>query len=144
MSITTLKARTKKLITDNDKHGNYDINRRFLIDQLKLLSFYVGIGFFFSFFLPLYLSFAASLCIYLLIHYCVRKIRNSRNSSGLEKLKNLFKPESSPTDTPYNEDHGLRYYCIRCGAQHKQRECPNCGSKMKGIGIWDNYGIQFN
>ena len=29
----------------------------------------------------------------------------------------------------------LKYYCMSCGTQHKQAACPNCGSKMKKVGI---------
>jgi len=28
----------------------------------------------------------------------------------------------------------LKYYCMRCGTQHRQVECPKCGSKMKRVG----------
>ena len=28
----------------------------------------------------------------------------------------------------------LKYYCMSCGTQHRQVECPKCGSKMKRVG----------
>jgi len=34
-----------------------------------------------------------------------------------------------------NNDSKLKYYCMSCEAQHKQAECPKCGSKMKRIGF---------
>jgi hypothetical protein len=34
-----------------------------------------------------------------------------------------------------NNDSKLKYYCMSRGAQHKQVECPRCGSKMKRIGF---------
>jgi rubrerythrin len=30
----------------------------------------------------------------------------------------------------------LKYYCMSCGTQHKDINCPNCGSKMKKVGFW--------
>ena len=33
-------------------------------------------------------------------------------------------------------DNSLKYYCMSCGAQHKQAACPKCGSKMKRVGSW--------
>jgi rubrerythrin len=32
-------------------------------------------------------------------------------------------------------DNSLKYYCMSCGTQHKQVECPKCGSKMKKVGL---------
>jgi len=31
-------------------------------------------------------------------------------------------------------DSSLKYYCMSCGAQHKQDACPKCSSKMKRVG----------
>jgi rRNA maturation endonuclease Nob1 len=30
----------------------------------------------------------------------------------------------------------LKYYCMICGTEHKQIECPKCGSKLKRVGSW--------
>jgi len=31
-------------------------------------------------------------------------------------------------------DNSLNYYCMSCGAKHKEAACPKCGSKMKRVG----------
>jgi len=29
----------------------------------------------------------------------------------------------------------LKYYCMSCGTEHRYIACPNCGSKMKRVGV---------
>jgi rubrerythrin len=46
---------------------------------------------------------------------------------GRNILGGMFSPTAAYADL-------MKYYCMRCGTQHKQIECPKCGSKMKRIG----------
>jgi rubrerythrin len=42
---------------------------------------------------------------------------------------------SSSSSSSMFGDNALKYYCMSCGTQHKQVECPKCGSKMKKVGF---------
>jgi rubrerythrin len=38
-------------------------------------------------------------------------------------------------DSEVAQNSSLKYYCMSCGTQHKDIECPKCGSKMKKVGF---------
>jgi hypothetical protein len=45
-------------------------------------------------------------------------------------IRSLFKsPSSSLVGNTL-----VRYYCMYCGNEHREIECPKCGSKMKRVG----------
>jgi DNA-directed RNA polymerase subunit RPC12/RpoP len=43
-------------------------------------------------------------------------------------IKHSF--DSLSTSTSSNQNSPIKYYCMSCGKEHKEIECPNCGSKM--------------
>lgn len=92
------------------------------------MGIYVGISVALSFILRFPLSFIAFIGVFFVIQFARAYMRN-RKSGGMQ-LRRFFNPYSSSM-------FGLKpvkYYCINCGTQHNQRECPKCGSKMKRLG----------
>jgi hypothetical protein len=49
---------------------------------------------------------------------------------GTGGIRGLFSSLSSSG----NQSRPLKYYCMRCGNEHKEILCPNYGSKMKRVG----------
>jgi rRNA maturation endonuclease Nob1 len=47
---------------------------------------------------------------------------------GISGIKDMLSTLSANNDRP------LKYYCLRCGKEHREITCPNCGSKMKRVG----------
>ena len=51
-------------------------------------------------------------------------------------IKDFFRPISSSKGSPSTENgYGpVKYYCMKCGNEHSEIACPECGSKMKKVG----------
>ena len=111
-------------------------NMRFLGSLLMWMGISLAISIAISLILPFPWSLAAVIGIFLLLDfYLIRKaIRRMRNgyteSSVFDSLSSLF----NSGDSRMANNPSLKYYCIGCGAQHKQVSCPKCGSKMKRVG----------
>jgi hypothetical protein len=50
-----------------------------------------------------------------------------------KKIRELFKSNISVS----NDDNQskVKYYCMKCGYEHREIACPNCGSKVKRTGF---------
>ncbi|MGA9933853.1 MAG: hypothetical protein WBP83_01910 [Nitrososphaeraceae archaeon] len=49
-----------------------------------------------------------------------------------KKIKEFYK--SIFSNVSHSIDYGqsqVRYYCMKCGNEHREITCPKCGSKMK-------------
>ena len=88
--------------------------------------FWIGVSFAINFvilmFLPFYISLPLSFAVFAAIMYIMR--RNYRSAIGRT---------SSPLEIVRNDSPKMEYSCMACGANHKARECPRCGSKIKRV-----------
>jgi hypothetical protein len=89
-----------------------------------------------SFILPFPCSLVVLVGIFLLLDFYLirkasRRMRNSyTESSVFDSLSSVFNCGGGRMAN----NPSLKYYCINCGAQHKQVSCQKCGSKMKRVG----------
>ena len=63
-------------------------------------------------------------------------VKNPRSTvTGFEfkKIKELYK--SNISDSIDHDQSQVRYYCMKCGNEHREIACPKCGSKMKRAGL---------
>jgi hypothetical protein len=110
-------------------------NMRFLGSLLTWMGISLAISVAVSFIFPFPWSLAIAIGIFLLLDfYLIRKVsRKMRDgyseNSVFDSLSSLFNSGGGMAN-----NGSLKYYCISCGAQHKQVSCPKCGSKMKKIG----------
>jgi hypothetical protein len=107
-----------------------DDTKRFIIHRLKWFALFMGAGFILLFLLPYPLDFISITGLFAITYYL-------RNRSEVKRfgirggIRDLFSSISSAFDDQYRP---LKYYCMRCGREHRETVCPNCGSKMKRIG----------
>ena len=106
--------------------------RRFLIDRLKWLGFYFGIGFILIFILPYPYDLVSVIVLFILINsWRGRSIL--KKYGGFRGIKDMLGSLSSSMSNN-DQQRPLKYYCMNCGNEHKEIACPNCGSKMKRVG----------
>jgi hypothetical protein len=116
-----------------DYNNNSRNNKQFITEQLKWLVVYICIGFVLSFFLSFPISLVIAFGIYVLIFY-LREKTWKKKCINLNKTKSIFDfLSSSPAFA--SESGQLKYYCMCCAMEHRELVCPNCGSKMKRVGI---------
>ena len=70
--------------------------------------------------------------LYILVNFLrVRGIiKGYGRKGGIKDLFGSLFPSMSGSD----QNRPLKYYCMSCGKEHRKIACPNCGSKMKGVG----------
>jgi len=107
-----------------------DNTKRFIIDRLKWLGFYMGVSFILLFLLPTPYDFISIFGLFTLVSY-LRMRSVMERYRGTDRIKDIFGSLSS--SMPDN-NQGLKYYCISCGKEHREIACPYCGSKMKRVG----------
>jgi hypothetical protein len=76
-------------------------------------------------------EFPLSLITFIVVFFFVQLARaylRNRKSGGMN-LRGLFNSSSSTFGFKR-----IKYYCMNCGTPHNQRDCPNCGSRMKKVG----------
>ena len=124
------------------KDSNY---KDLVLDQLKWTTIYLALAFVIMLFLPFPVDLALALLAFLVIGWYRRNlllrksgIENARtNDMGFEfKIKEFYKSVFS--NFSHTTDHSqsqIKYYCMRCGNEHREIACPKCGSKMKRIGL---------
>jgi hypothetical protein len=104
--------------------SNNNNNKQFLINQIAWIGISFGISVAISMLVPFPISLVAIIGVFILLNYYMRRMAMGR---GLR----LF--DSSSSSSVFR-DNSLKYYCMSCGAQHKQDACPKCSSKMKRVG----------
>ena len=53
-----------------------------------------------------------------------------------QKINEFYK--SIFSNVSHSIDYGqsqVRYYCMKCGKEHREIACPKCGSKIKRVGL---------
>jgi hypothetical protein len=108
-----------------------DNTKRFIIDRLKWLGFYMSVGFILIFLLPYPYDFVSIFGLFTLITYLRMRHIMKRYGIGADGIKDMF---GSPPSSMSGNNQGLKYYCMGCGKEHREIACPYCGSKMKRIG----------
>jgi hypothetical protein len=105
------------------------INKQFFINQLIWIGISFGISITISMLVPFPISLVVIVGAFLLLNFYLRKRMISR-IGGVKGtvMGGIFSPTLS-------DGGSLKYYCMSCGTQHKQVACPECGSKMKRIGL---------
>jgi hypothetical protein len=89
------------------------------------MAIYIGISFAISLILPFPISLIAFLGLFILIN--ILRARNVLKKMSID-MKGLINRSQMQDYSP------IKYYCMSCGKEHKEIECPNCGSKMKRVG----------
>jgi hypothetical protein len=93
----------------------------------------LGISIALSLLLPFPISLVTTIGVFILISFYMRKRMMQRTGMGGGRV-GMFGSMSSSSSSIYG-DNSLKYYCLSCETQHKQVECPKCGSKMKKVGL---------
>jgi len=125
-----------------------DLNKKQLaIYQLKWAAIYMAVTVVIMLFLPFPADFIVALFAFLVLSWYRRNqffrqlgVDPRRNSIGsstdFRGIKDFFRSISSSKGSPSTEnDYGpVKYYCMKCGNEHREIACPKCGSKMKKVG----------
>jgi hypothetical protein len=85
----------------------------------------MGIGSIIVYVFPYPYDFISLVGFFVLMVY-LRGRNEIKGSGGMEVIKNLFGFLSSPKPELYNGP-------LKCGKEHNEISCPNCGSKMKRV-----------
>jgi hypothetical protein len=125
------------------KDSNY---KQLALNELKWLTIYLGVAFVIMLFLPFPVDLAVALLAFLALSWYKRNLLLRKlgmenaisNDTGFEfkKIKEFYK--SIFSNVSHSTDYGqgqVRYYCMKCGNEHREIACPKCGSKMKRIGL---------
>jgi hypothetical protein len=113
-------------------------NKQFLFNQIMWLGMSLGISIAISLLLPFPISLVTTIGVFILISFYVRKRTMQRAGMGggrVGMFGSMSSASSSSSSSSMFGDNSLKYYCMSCGTQHKQIECPKCGSKMKKVGL---------
>jgi ribosomal protein L37AE/L43A len=118
---------------------SFNNNKQVLINQIMWLGISLGISIAISLLLPFPISLVTTIGVFILISFYVRKRTMQRAGMGGGGRVGMFGSMSSASSSSSSSsmfgDNALKYYCMSCGTQHKQVECPKCGSKMKKVGF---------
>mgnify|MGYP003418194545 FL=1 len=125
------------------KDFNY---KQLALNELKWMTIYLAVAFVIMLFLPFPVDLVVALLAFLALTWykrnlLIRKlgIENPKSRDiGFEfkKIKEFYK--SIFSNASHSIDYGqsqVRYYCMKCGKEHREIACPKCGSKMKRAGL---------
>ena len=106
--------------------------KHFIINRLKWLGLYFGIGLILVLLLPFPYDFFSVLVLFVLINF-LRGRSILKKYGGTGGIRDLFDSLSSSVSRN-DQSRPLKYFCMNCGKEHREIACPICGSKMKRIG----------
>ena len=114
--------------TDNSNYDGKDLG------YWKWFFIFIAIGIGVSLTIPFPISFAVYILIFFLINalrmdYNLRKYGVPGGIRGLCKSLSSTLYDGNRSSSP--EEYGysqLKFYCMKCGMEHKERACPRCGS----------------
>ena len=121
-----------------------DFDRKQLVlNQLKWTAIYLAVAFIITLLLPFPADLALALVAFLVLgwyrrYLSLRKLGMKNPTSpntGFEfkKIKELYK--SNISNSIDDSQSKVKYYCMNCGYEHREIECPKCGSKIKRTGF---------
>jgi hypothetical protein len=114
------------------RKNNPDNSHNLHKSYLKWLAIYIGLGFVVSLVLPFPISFAVYIIIFLILNI-IRTDLSLRKSGVKDGIRGLYRSISSEfrssgmSESIYN-DNPIKFSCMNCGKEHKERKCPGCGS----------------
>src|SRR5919112_2101972 len=111
---------------------NMNDDRRFLIDRLKWVGLYLGIGLILVFVLPAPYDLISVFGLFILINF-LRVWGFMKRYGGIGRIRDVLCSLFSST-SGNNHSRPLKYYCMNCGKEHKKIACPDCGSRAKRVG----------
>jgi hypothetical protein len=91
----------------------------------------MGGGIILVFLLPFPFDFISIALLFVLMIY-FRGRSEMKRFGGTGGIRDLFGSFSSSISG--DKSRQLKYYCMKCGKEHREIVCPNCGSKMKRVG----------
>ena len=109
-------------------------NRQFLANQLMVMAISLGISIAISMLVPFPISLVVIISVFILFNFYMRNRMMRKMGMGTGGTGGIFNSMSSSM-AGGGANSSLKYYCMSCGAQHKQSACPNCGSRMKKVGF---------
>ena len=119
---------------DNNKNNQFQ-NHNYLI----WLFVYMGLGLAISFIMPFPLSLGVLLFVFVLLN--IYRTDRALKKQGRGGIKEVYKSMSSSFANRSNGlDAGgvgytqIKFYCLNCGHEHRNYECPKCGSKSVKVG----------
>ena len=107
-------------------------NRQFLANQLIVMAISFGISITISMIIPFPISLAVIIGVFILLNFYMRNRMTRKMGMGTGG-GGIF--NSMASSVAGASSSSLKYYCMSCGTQHNQSECPTCGSKMKKVGF---------
>jgi predicted RNA-binding Zn-ribbon protein involved in translation (DUF1610 family) len=117
--------------------------KQLILNELKWMAIYLGTASVIIILLPSPADLVLTLMVFLVLGWyrrflLLRKlgVKNpKRTATGFEfkKIKELYK--SNISDSIDHDQRQVRYYCMKCGNEHREIACPKCGSKMKRAGL---------
>ena len=119
---------------DGRKGHNNDLNNNshsVYKNYLKWFLIYIGVGFVISFLIPFPASFAVYLLVFLVLNVIRTdlSLRKSGMKGGITGLYRSISSGFSSNGVPENIHHNpIKFLCMNCGKEHKERTCPMCGS----------------
>ena len=120
--------------------------KQLALNELKWLTIYLAVAFVIMLLLPFPADLAVASLAFLALSWYKRNLllsklgmENARSKDTgfeLKKIKEFYK--SIFSNVSHSTDYGqsqVKYYCMKCGNEHREIACPKCGSKMKRIGL---------
>jgi hypothetical protein len=107
--------------------------KRFLTRRLKWVGLYLGISLILVVILPAPYDLISVFGLFVLVNFLRVKgviLKGQGRKGGIKDLFGSLFPSISGND----RGRPLKYYCMRCGKEHRQIACPSCGSKMIRVG----------
>ena len=117
--------------------------KQLALNQLKWTAIYLAVAFIITLLLPFPADLVLALLAFLVPgwyrrYLLLRKLGMKNPTStvtgfGFKKIKELYK--SNISNSVDDGQSKVRYYCMKCGYEHREIACPKCGSKMKRAGL---------
>jgi hypothetical protein len=107
-------------------------NKQFFINQIALFGILFVIILAISLLLPFPISLVAIFGVLILRNMYWRRSM-IRRMSHMSEAGGMVGSTPSMFSSNSNNGSSLKYYCISCGAEHKEAACPKCASKMKKV-----------
>lgn len=121
-------------------------DKQLALNELKWITVYLAAAFIIMLLLPFPIDLVVALLAFLALSWYKRNLllrKSDIPNSGirdtsfrLKKIKEFYK--SLFFNISHSTDYGqnrIKYYCMKCGNEHREIACPKCGSKMKRIGL---------